>query len=83
MGERRFRPGRRPIQGAFVIRILRARNWPDPEPTDRDVLDALQDWGLPRDRGLISSIDYLGLTDEHDESGAYYGWEIRVEGAQR
>ena len=65
-----------------MIRILRAANWPDPEPTDADVLDALQDAGLPRDPGLISTIEYLGLTDEHDESGAYYGWEIRVEGEQ-
>ena len=66
-----------------MIRILRAANWPDPEPTDADVLDALQDAGLPRDPGLIHGIEYLGLTDEHDESGAYYGWEIRVEGEER
>ena len=66
-----------------MILVLRPANWPDPETTDPDVLDALDDAGLPREPLLISSIAYLGLTDEHDEGGAYYAWEIRVEGEQR
>lgn len=58
-----------------MIHIFRDMNAVDPEPWDNDVLDALVDEGLPRDGGLVMSLDYCGL----DDWSGMLMWEVRVQ----